>query len=137
SLAERGLEGRSKRYLGYENQDLFVAGEDLRNQLEIDLGLAAARDAKEQAHAKFLQPGAQNADGPPLFRGQFVRVDKTGLGPLRLDGSDPARFNAAPQQLSAPRLCVEFRFGCPAPREPLQQRAHAPVPRWSPRKRIP
>jgi len=37
-----------------------------------------------------------------------------------------------------PVPCVRsFGFGCPAPREPLQQRAQAPVPRRSRRKRFP
>ncbi len=85
SVAESGLERGSERYLGYEYQDLLAAGEDPRNHLEIDLGLAAAGDAKEQAHPKSLQ----------LLRSQLVRVDKTGLGPLRLDRNDPTRFNAA------------------------------------------
>jgi len=54
SVAERGLEG-GVRYLGHQNQDLLSAGEDLGNQLQIDFGLTAARDAEEQAHAEFLQ----------------------------------------------------------------------------------
>ena len=138
SVAERALEGGSERYLGDENQDLFPAGEDLGDQLQIDLGLAAARDAKEQAHSKFLQPCAQSADSLLLLRSQLVRVDETGLGPLGLHGNDPALFNAVPQQVSAPRpLRVELGIGCPTSRQPLQQRAQAPVPRRSRRKRFP
>src|SRR5437879_4251874 len=56
SSAERGLESGSERYLGYKNQDLFPAREGFGNQLQIDLGLAAARDAKEQAHPESLEP---------------------------------------------------------------------------------
>src|SRR5947208_2026338 len=94
SVAERGLEGGSESYLGYENQDLFAPGEDFRGQLEIDLCLTAAGDSKEEAHPEFLQSAAQNADRLPLLGGQLVRMDETGLGPLRLDRSDPTRFNA-------------------------------------------
>ena len=137
SVAKRGLQGGSERYLGYENQDLFAAGEDFRSQLEIDLCLTAAGDSKEEAHPEFLQSAAQNADRLPLLGGQFVRVDETGLGPLRLDRSDPTRFNAAPQQVPAPpRLRGEFGCGCPALRKPRKQCAQAPVPRWNRRKRV-
>src|SRR5882672_1548786 len=138
SVAEGGLEGGSERYLGYENQDLLASGEDLGNQLQIDLGLAAACDAKEQAHLKFVQPGAQSADSLPLLRSQFVRVDKTRLGPLRLDGSDPTRFDTAPQRVSAPpRLCVALGCGYPTLCKLPQQRAQAPVTRRSCREHIP
>src|SRR5260221_3243002 len=138
SVAEGGLEGGSERYLGYENQDLSASGEDLGNQVEIDFCLATAGDTKEQAYPKRLQPASQDADSVMLLRSQFVRVDKTRLGPLRLDGGDPNRFDTAPQQGSAPPcLCVELRRGYPTVCKPPQQRAQAPLTRRSCGKHIP
>src|SRR5712664_2261561 len=130
--------GGSERYLGYENQDLSALGEDLGNQLEIDFCLTAAGDAKEQAYPKRLQPAAQNADSLTLLRSQFVRVDKAWLGPHRLDGSDPPRFDTAPQEVSVGfRLCGELGRGYPTLCKQPQQRAHAPVTRRSCRDHVP
>ena len=122
SLVERvqeNVDREEAERVAQRMMDARFSLEDFRGQLEIDLCLTAAGDSKEEAHPEFLQSAAQNADRLPLLGGQLVRMDETGLGPLRLDRSDPTRFNAAPQQVPAPpRLRGEFGCGCPALRKP-------------------
>src|SRR5262249_14981851 len=88
-----------ERYLRNEYQHLLARGEDLRDEPEVDLGLAASRDTEEQGDAEFLQAAAQRRERVRLLRGQLVRLDEAGLGRRRSENGDPARLEAALEQL--------------------------------------
>ena len=99
---EAGFQLRRQADLGHEHQRLLAARQDLRDEVQINLGLAASSDAVQKERAEVAE-----RRGDALLRGGLpgrrpVLLDKSprtrGLGsllqdffPQRLDRSPPRR----------------------------------------------
>jgi hypothetical protein len=85
SFAKAGLELRRQADLGYQHQRLTARFEHAGDDVQVDLGLAAARDAMQQPGAEAAKAGGDGLRGAGLIRCRGVARRKTrGAEPVRL-----------------------------------------------------
>ena len=85
-VAETRFELRREADLRHQHQHLAAFLEHPCDQAQVDLGLAAARDAVEEERLEAPERAANAFDGLQLVRGRRVAGDETGRGRLRRCG---------------------------------------------------